>query len=75
MTLDHLITFAVGVVIGGWIAGAFCFHYGRRIGILTQRTASLRRRRPVNITIDYDYAVAALNNFGYKVVRAQERLH
>lgn len=75
MMLDHLLTFVAGIVVGGWAAGTFCFYYGRRLGILTQRTASLRRRRPVNITIDYDYAVAALNNSGYKVVRAQERLH
>lgn len=75
MILDHLITFCVGAVIGGCVAGKFCFYYGRRLGIITQRTASLRRRRPVNITIDYDYAVAALKNSGYKVVRAQEHLH
>ena len=46
---------------------------GRRRVIAAMHRA--RKRRPVNITIDYDYAVAALNNSGYKVVRIQERLH
>lgn len=67
---------AVACIVAGGIAGAaFGYGYGRRVGIRYQRTLAIRRRRPVNMTLDYDFAVAALNNSGYKVVRARERLH
>ncbi|HZF99160.1 MAG TPA: hypothetical protein VEY92_13150 [Pseudoxanthomonas sp.] len=63
------------IVAGGVVGAAFGYGYGRRVGIRFQRTLAIRRRRPVNMNIDYNFAVAALNNCGYKVVRAQERLH
>lgn len=49
------------------------FIQGRKRAVAAMHHA--RKRRPVSVTIDYDLAVAALNNSGYKVVRVKERLH
>lgn len=62
---------ATCVAIGGWFG---CFA-GRRYERTKAVAHRVRKRRPYAITIDYDFAVAALKEAGYKVEPAQERLH
>lgn len=60
-----------GVASGGWL-GWFA---GRRYERTKAAAHRMRKRRPYALTIDYGFAVAALEHAGYKVERVQERLH
>lgn len=62
-------------VVAGVIGCGVGYRIGHRIGILSQRTASLRRRRPLQINVDWDFAERCFNNSGYKIVRDDRKLH
>lgn len=70
---DVLFTLGIGGLCYalGWLSGTFT---QGRIRVLAA-AHRLRKRRPYTVNIDYNFAVSALENAGYKVERAQERLH
>lgn len=62
---------ATAVASGGWL-GWFA---GRRYEKSKAVMHRMRRRRPLTVNVDYDFATRAFNSAGYKVVPNQERLH
>ena len=69
--LGALYVAAVALCVGF----AFGYWYGRRIGILTQRTFALRRRRSINLTADLDLIRYAAEGAGYDVVPKKKTHH
>lgn len=62
-----LASMAFGALLG-WQAG-------RRYEALRQTLNRMRKRRPLRVSLDYEFAANAFDNSGYRIVRKQEQLH
>lgn len=56
----------------GYLIGAKA---GRAQGRYEARLMGLRRRRPLQVNVDWDFAERCFKNSGYKIVRDDRMLH
>lgn len=67
-----VIVIATAVASGAWLGWSAGRHYEKSRQLLRH----MRKRRPLTIKVDYDLAVRALNNSGYRVEKQQqEQVH
>lgn len=75
----NLADFYLMTVTGLVTAGALGFVLGRRIGRNEERVwqavRRIRRRRPLQVNVDYDFASRAFRNAGYEVRQLPKELH
>lgn len=63
-----VIVIATDVASGAWLGWFAGRHYEKG----KQALRRMRKRRPLTVNVDFDLAVRALNNCGYRVEKQQQ---